>query len=172
MTVVRFRARSVFLAAALIAGTVGASAACDGETSPESTGKASAKGTTAQNKITWHEPASYVYTLTSTSQVLAGTFRVTVRDGKVAEAVGLDDDSRWMVEQGPDRIPKIGELLDRLEKAWDEQADTAEVEYAPDGRPSRITLDQDENAIDDEAEYVISGYEPGDDRGPSYRGSL
>ncbi|MFM9454664.1 DUF6174 domain-containing protein [Streptomyces europaeiscabiei] len=167
MTLVRSRARSVFLAAALIAGTVGATAACDGETSPEPTGTASPKGTTAQNKIAWHEPASYVYTLTSTSQVLAGTFRVTVRDGKVAEAVGLDDDSRWMAEQGPDRIPKIGDLLDRLEKAWDEQADTAEVEYAPDGRPSRITLDLDENAIDDEAEYVISGYEPGDGRGLS-----
>ena len=92
---------------------------------------------------------------------------MTVRDGKVAEAVGLDDDSRWMAERGPDRIPKIGDLLDRLEKAWDEQADTAEVEYAPDGRPSRITLDLDENAIDDEAEYVISGYEPGDGRGLS-----
>ncbi|WP_326582379.1 DUF6174 domain-containing protein [Streptomyces sp. NBC_00487] len=162
MTLLRSRARSVLSAAVLIAGMVGATAACDGETPPEPTGRASPKGTTARIDITWQEPASYVYTLTSNSQVLAGTFRVTVRDGKVAEAVGLDDDSRWTVEQGLDRIPKIGDLLDRLEKAWHEQADTAEVEYAAGGYPSRITLDMEENAIDDEAEYVISAYEPGD----------
>ncbi|MFE7839005.1 DUF6174 domain-containing protein [Streptomyces sp. NPDC057474] len=163
MTLVRSRARSVFFAAALIAGMAGVTAACDGEPSPpESTGGASPKGTTARNNITWREPVSYVYTLTSTSQVLAGSFRVTVRDGKVAEAVGLDDGSRQTLDQGLGRIPKIGDLLDMLEKAWHEQADTAEVEYAVGGHPSRITLDLDENAIDDEAEYVISAYEPGD----------
>lgn len=143
----------------MTAGIVGATVACDGETSPP---EATPKGTTARSNITWHEPASYVYTLTSTSQVLAGSFRVTVRDGKVVKAVGLDDDSRVMVERGPEGIPKIGDLLDRLAKAWEERADTAEVEYAVGGYPSRITLDVDEDAIDDEAEYVISAYEPGD----------
>ncbi|MDT0571708.1 DUF6174 domain-containing protein [Streptomyces sp. DSM 3412] len=164
MTHLRSRARSVLLAAALIAGTVGTmgmTAACDGGTSSEPKGRASPAPTTTRNAVMWQEPASYVYTLTSTSQALAGKFRVTVRDGKVADAVGLDENSRSLVKQGPDRIPKIGDLLDMLEKAWEEQADTAEVKYAVGGHPARITLDVDENAVDDEAEYVITGYEPG-----------
>ncbi|QYX79667.1 DUF6174 domain-containing protein [Streptomyces akebiae] len=160
MTRLCSRARSVLLAA-LIAGTVGTTVACDGDTAPEPKGRASPKQTTARNTVMWREPASYVYTLTSTSQALAGKFRVTVRDGEVADAVGLDEDSRWLVKQGPGRIPTIGDLLDMVEKAWEEQADTAEVKYAVGGHPARITLDVDENAIDDEAEYVITGYEPG-----------
>ncbi|MFC9130416.1 hypothetical protein ACFT4A_26680 [Streptomyces sp. NPDC057099] len=35
----------------------------------------------------------------------------------------------------------------------------AEAEYAADGRPVRISLDREKNAIDDEARYVISAYE-------------
>lgn len=151
----------MLLAAALIAGTTGATVACDGDPAPEPKGRASPKQTTARSTVMWQEPAAYVYTLTSTSQALAGRFRVTVRDGEVADAVGLDENSRWLVKQGTDRIPTIGDLLDRLEKAWEEQADTAEVKYAVGGHPARITLDVDENAIDDEAEYVISDYEPG-----------
>nr|WP_282702673.1 DUF6174 domain-containing protein [Streptomyces sp. CC219B] len=111
----------------------------------------------------WKEPGSYTYTLTSATQVLWGTFRVTVRDGEVVEAVGLDDDSRRVLRdlpERPDRVPTIGGLVELLEQARQERADTAEAEYAADGRPTRITLDWDENAIDDEAEYVIGGYRP------------
>ncbi|MET7724600.1 DUF6174 domain-containing protein [Streptomyces mirabilis] len=57
-------------------------------------------------------------------------------------------------------MPTIGGLLRRLEKARSEDADTAEADYAADGRPVRISLDWDKNAIDDEALYVISSYEP------------
>ncbi|MGW1670359.1 DUF6174 domain-containing protein [Streptomyces sp. NPDC002324] len=164
MTLVRSRARSVLLAAALVAGTVGVTTACEGEkASPKSTGGASPEGTTAQNRVVWQEPASYTYTLTSASQVLTGRFRVTVRDREVTEAVGLDADSRQAVALGPGAVPTIGDLIGSLENAWQERADTAEAEYAPDGHPSRITLDPDENAIDDEAEYVITAYEPADD---------
>ncbi|AZQ33224.1 hypothetical protein EJ357_06975 [Streptomyces cyaneochromogenes] len=160
MALVHSRARSVLSAAALIAGMVWVTAACGGETSPEPAEGTSPKGTTTQSNATWNEPASYVYTLTSNEQALAGSFRVTVRDGKVTKAVGLDDSSREVVERGPGQIPKIGDLLDRLEKARHEQADTADVEYAADGHPLRIILDWDENSIDDEAKYVISSYEP------------
>lgn len=151
----------MLLAAVLVAGTTGVTAACEGEdASPESTGKPSPGGTSTASKVMWQEPASYVYTLTSTSQVLTGRFRVTVRDGEVTGAVGLDGDGRKALADGPGRVPGIGDLIDRLENAWQERADTAEAEYAPDGHPSRITLDPDENAIDDEAEYVITAYEP------------
>ncbi|MFD9038024.1 DUF6174 domain-containing protein [Streptomyces bottropensis] len=163
MTLVRLRARSVLLAAVLAAGTVGLTTACEGGTaSPRATGGASREGTTAQNRVVWQDPASYTYTLTSSSQVLTGRFRVTVRGGEVTEAVGLDADSRRAVALGPGAVPTIGDLIDSLENAWQEGADTAEAEYAPDGHPSRITLDPDENAIDDEAEYAITAYEPDD----------
>ncbi|WP_326722953.1 MULTISPECIES: DUF6174 domain-containing protein [unclassified Streptomyces] len=160
MTLVRNRTRSALSAAATIAGVVWLTAACGGETSPDASAGTSPGGATSPSDITWNEPASYVYTLTANEQALAGSFRVTVRDGKVTEAVGLDDSGREVVEQGLDRIPKIGDLLDRWENARNEHADTAEVEHAADGHPSRITLDGDENSIDDEAEYVISSYEP------------
>ncbi|MFI1352663.1 DUF6174 domain-containing protein [Streptomyces sp. NPDC020898] len=108
----------------------------------------------------WEEPASYVYTLTSSEgeRSLVGRFRVTVRDGKVADVVGLDESGRGAVERAPEEVPTIGRLLDQLGQARDNGADTAEASYAPDGHPVRITLDPDKDAIDDEQSYVISGY--------------
>ncbi|MFF3346446.1 DUF6174 domain-containing protein [Streptomyces sp. NPDC002779] len=53
-----------------------------------------------------------------------------------------------------------------MNQAREENADKAEAEYAADGHPERITIDRLENAIDDEALYVISDYDvPG--AGPS-----
>ncbi|MDF3145656.1 MULTISPECIES: DUF6174 domain-containing protein [unclassified Streptomyces] len=114
----------------------------------------------------WQEPASYSYTLGSSGgeRGLLGTFRITVRDGAVAEAVGLDDSSRRVVEDIPDAVPTIGALLDELDQARRDDADTAEAQYAADGHPVRISLDWEENAIDDEALYLISAYAPADGR--------
>jgi hypothetical protein len=109
----------------------------------------------------WQEPAQYSYTLTSSTQVLAGTFRVKVRNGQVAEVVGLDEDSRRQARDLPGEVPTLGKLLNTLHRARSEDADTAEAEYAADGHPVRISLDWDENSIDDEALYAISAYEPG-----------
>lgn len=148
----RSRTRSVS-AAALVGALLCAATACGSSTSPESA---------AENKpkTTWKEPASYAYTLTSTTQVLAGTFRVEVRDGTVAKAVGLDEDSRRQARELTGRVPTIGQLLKTLEQAHRDNADIAEAEYAADGHPLRITLDWDKNTIDDEALYVISSYDP------------
>ncbi|MGW0865993.1 DUF6174 domain-containing protein [Streptomyces sp. NPDC002611] len=46
-----------------------------------------------------------------------------------------------------------------MERARQEDAHTAEADYAADGHPVRISLDREENAVDDEARYVISSYE-------------
>ncbi|MDW4910104.1 DUF6174 domain-containing protein [Streptomyces sp. ADMS] len=110
----------------------------------------------------WEEPASYVYTLTSSEgeRSLIGRFRVTVRDGKVADVVGLDESGRGAVQRAPEEVPTIGGLLDQLTRAHAEGADTAEAAYAPDGHPVRITLDPEKDAVDDEQSYVISDYEP------------
>ncbi|MFD9006710.1 DUF6174 domain-containing protein [Streptomyces sp. NPDC059582] len=111
-------------------------------------------------KSTWEEPSSYSYTLTSSTQVLAGTFRVKVRNGKVAGVVGLDEDSRRQAQDLAGEVPTIGKLLKTLNQARGEDADMAEADYAADGHPVRISLDWDKNSIDDEALYTISSYEP------------
>ncbi|MGW0845519.1 DUF6174 domain-containing protein [Streptomyces sp. NPDC002787] len=110
---------------------------------------------------TWKEPASYAYTLKSTQgeRPLIGTFKVTVRDGKVVKAVGLDDSGRHVADRSPHHIPTIGALLREAESARKEGADTVDVSYAADGRPVSIAIDWEENAIDDEAAYDLSGYE-------------
>ncbi|MFJ7077548.1 DUF6174 domain-containing protein [Streptomyces sp. NPDC098781] len=114
----------------------------------------------SQEPAAWREPASYSYTLRSSEgeRSLIGDFRITVRDGAVVEAVGLDDSGRRVVESFPDTVPTIGELLEELEQARQDDADEALAEYADDGHPVRISLDWMRNAVDDEALYVISDF--------------
>ncbi|MFF3849041.1 DUF6174 domain-containing protein [Streptomyces sp. NPDC002328] len=145
------------LSAAVLSGVLLClTAACDWSASPEPSGTSE-----PPRAATWSEPAAYLYTLTSSTQVLAGTFRVVVRDGVVTSAVGLDADSRDQLQRLPAEVPTIGALLKMLTQARSEGAHIAEAEYAAGGRPVRITLDPEENAIDDEATFVIDSYEPG-----------
>jgi hypothetical protein len=163
MTVVSAAARAG-ARAALIAVLVCASAACGTGAPASSAGgqETGAEGAAARSRTPWREPGSYSYTLRSSGgeRTLLGTFRVTVRDGAVVEAVGLDDSGRGVAGSAPDAVPTIGELLDELEQARRDGADAAEARYAADGHPLRISLDWEENAVDDEAVYVISAYEP------------
>ncbi|MEU5002271.1 DUF6174 domain-containing protein [Streptomyces sp. NPDC021622] len=136
---------------ALIAGLMCATAAC-----------ADLDSVATQSEVAWEEPSSYAYTLKSSEgeRSLLGVFRVTVRDGKVAKAVGLDESGRRVVRQMPGEVPTIGELLEEMKQARRDGADTAEAKYAADGRPVRISLDWEKNAIDDEALYFISAFHP------------
>ncbi|MGW1951409.1 DUF6174 domain-containing protein [Streptomyces sp. NPDC001920] len=150
--------------AALIGGLICAAAAC-GTGTPAASGSAGgdgARGTAAQRRAPWQEPGSYAYTLLSSGgeRSLLGTFRITVRDGAVVDAVGLDDSGRSVVERVPDAVPTLEELLAELDQARRDGADEAEARYAADGHPARISLDWEEDAIDDEALYVISDYTP------------
>ncbi len=155
---------SVVLAAGLMCAVVGCGADSGASVSGEGSSASSPTPSSSFSSFgeSWKEPASYVYTLTSSEgeRSLIGTFRVTVRDGRVAKAVGLDESARGAVERAPEEVPTIRGLLDQLARAHHEGADTAEAEYAPDGHPVRITLDPEENAVDDEESYVISGYKP------------
>ncbi|WP_055532706.1 DUF6174 domain-containing protein [Streptomyces graminilatus] len=152
----------------LVAGLMGAVAGCGGDSEASVPGadpsapSPSPTSSFSSFAESWAEPASYVYTLTSSEgeRSLIGTFRVTVRDGRVAKAVGLDESARAAVRRAPGEVPTIGGLLDELARARDEGADTAEAEYAPDGHPVRITLDPEKNTADDERSYVISAYQP------------
>ncbi|MFJ5262496.1 DUF6174 domain-containing protein [Streptomyces sp. NPDC088387] len=156
MTAVRSRTRSVFSATAVAAALLCATAACGNEAAQEA-----GRGAEGGGGTPWEEPDAYVYTLTSSEgeRSLIGTIRVTVRNGKVTGAVGLDDSGRRVVEQDPGEVPTVGELLEEAERARQNGAVTADVSYAADGHPTRIDLDQDRNTIDDEARYVISAYE-------------
>ncbi|MEU7722123.1 DUF6174 domain-containing protein [Streptomyces tibetensis] len=159
MTAVRRAARAALPSLLLIAGLAWATTSC-GEKA--ASGTAGTESAPAPSGTAWKEPSSYTYTLTSSEgeRALIGTFHVTVRDHKVVKAAGLDDSSRRVVKQSPAAVPTIAVLLDELAQARRENADTAEAEYAADGHPARITLDWEKNAVDDEALYVISAYEP------------
>ncbi|WP_172382583.1 DUF6174 domain-containing protein [Streptomyces sp. MNP-20] len=162
MTAARPRVPVRFVAfAVLVMGVAGTTAAC-GDEPAALVAKAGPAAAASTGGGGWKEPSSYAYTLRSGAgeRALIGTFRVTVRGGKVSEAVGLDDSGRRVVKELPEHVPTIGQLLEEVEQARREKAHTAETEYAADGHPARITLDWEKEAIDDEALYVISAYEP------------
>ncbi|MFC7303537.1 DUF6174 domain-containing protein [Streptomyces monticola] len=134
---------------ALVAGTAGCAAEDTGGRSNE-----------------WREPAAYRYTVESSAGERSGlgTYTVTVRGHKVVAAVGHDEPGRQFVRDLGE-VPTIGDLLDELEAARSEHhADRAEARYAADGHPVRISLDYEEDAIDDEAEYRITDYRATDQR--------
>ncbi|MHC5903436.1 DUF6174 domain-containing protein [Streptomyces sp. S6] len=107
---------------------------------------------TGADTTSWREPPSYTYTLVSRTQVLHGTFHLTVRNHRATSATPLPD------HVPASQLPTIGALLTRLRTARHDNADTADIEYAPDGRPTRIVLDDDRNAIDDEETYLITNF--------------
>ncbi|MEU7424854.1 DUF6174 domain-containing protein [Streptomyces sp. NPDC040750] len=158
MTAGHYRTRTLS-AAALAGALLWLATACDAEGSTSSGAAQGRHGARSQGSTRWREPDSYAYTLTSTTQVLAGTFRVEVRGGTATKVAGLDADSRRQVREGHVEVPTLGQLLAKLEHARGADAHTARAEYAADGHPTLIKLDWDGNTVDDEALYVISGYE-------------
>ncbi|MEI5101097.1 DUF6174 domain-containing protein [Streptomyces sp. PmtG] len=155
------RTRSLAFAV-LAAGALCALSACGDESSGSGAANAKPLPATHQSEKAWKEPSSYVYTLTSGQgeRSLIGRFRVTVRNGEVTKAVGLDDSGRRVVKKLPRHVPTIGELLEEMRQARRDDADTAKATYAQDGHPVRIVLDHDKDALDDEALYEISDYRP------------
>ncbi|MDX3524816.1 DUF6174 domain-containing protein [Streptomyces scabiei] len=109
----------------------------------------------------WKEPSAYRYTLTSSEgeRALIGTFEVTVRDGKVVKATGVDDSARRVVDHDLSLVPTIAELLGQAERARRDGADIVDVDYAKNGRPAVVSIDWDEDAIDDEETYTLGDYE-------------
>ncbi|WP_328475402.1 DUF6174 domain-containing protein [Actinoplanes sp. NBC_00393] len=110
----------------------------------------------------WQEPARYTYELKSScgERALIGHFRITVEQGKVTAAEGLDESGRWFVEDArSEPAPTLGQLLDQANRAREQGADVAEVTTDPaDGHPTEINIDPQANAIDDESCYTITGY--------------
>ena len=110
----------------------------------------------------WREPASYSFTVDSQcgERALIGRFRVTVVGGKVTAAEGLDEPAQRLLRQrSPEVIPTLRHLLDQVAQARQAGADVATVEHDPvDGHPTKITIDHELAAIDDEECYTVSDF--------------
>ena len=118
---------------------------------------------TVQPAADWVEPARYAYVLESTcgERALIGRFRITVSDGKVIKAEGLDEPAqRTVADSPPDVIPTLGQLVEELNTARRNGAEVAELETDTAGHPARITIDPSRNSVDDESCYAISGLLP------------
>lgn len=112
-------------------------------------------------EVSWGAPANYEFVLESScgERSFIGRFHVVVRDGVVADAQGLDDPGRLMLEQGYEEdVPTLSGLLDEVERARDMGADVVNVKTIGDGRPQQITIDGDTETYDDEACYVVSDF--------------
>ena len=111
----------------------------------------------------WSEPRHYGYTLRSDcgERLVHGTLRLTVKDGNVVDADGLDEPGRLTVEVAKlENLPSLKSLLTEYETAVRGGADKATAEFDKgDGHPTRIDLDPRRHAIDDEACYWISDYQ-------------
>ncbi|MFG2267066.1 DUF6174 domain-containing protein [Streptomyces sp. NPDC048720] len=153
MNSVRSTSRSPLPRLASVAGLVCAAVACQAPT----------VSTRPAQSIAWREPSAYTYTLRSTGgeRELIGSFRVSVRAGKVVRATGLDAESRAVVRRSPAIVPTIGTLVREVERARREGADRADARYASTGYPRLITVDWSADAVDDEVRYEISDYTPG-----------
>ncbi|MGW3247889.1 DUF6174 domain-containing protein [Streptomyces sp. NPDC001070] len=110
----------------------------------------------------WSEPDRYSFRLLSESGERSGLgeYRITVGKGKVVDVVGLDEQARRTVEANPEDVPTLAGLLTTLQEARAGGADVARAVFAPDGHPTEIHVDWRENAVDDEADYLITEYRP------------
>ncbi|WP_431961514.1 DUF6174 domain-containing protein [Actinacidiphila sp. bgisy160] len=121
---------------------------------------AAACDSTAESSPRWVEPERYSFTLLSEGGERGGIgkYRITVAHGKVVEAVGLDASARRTVAGEPHNVPTLGGLLAELRQARADNADVAQALFGSDGHPTEIHLDWETNAVDDEADYLITEY--------------
>ncbi|MFB6961897.1 DUF6174 domain-containing protein [Streptomyces sp. NPDC056309] len=108
----------------------------------------------------WSEPDRYSFRLLSESGERGdlGEYRITVENGKVVKAIGLDESARRTVESNPENVPTLGGLLTTVQEAHAGHAAVAEAAFAADGHPTEVHIDWQKNAIDDEADYFITEY--------------
>ncbi|MGW9132212.1 DUF6174 domain-containing protein [Streptomyces sp. NPDC055681] len=130
-------------------------AGCDAGSTP-----ATAGGGLQAKAARWSEPNRYSFRLLSESGERGGLgeYRITVGNGKVVKAIGLDEPARRTVEENPQDVPTLGGLLTDVQKARAGQAEVAKTVFAADGHPTEIHIDWLKNAIDDEADYLITEY--------------
>lgn len=116
----------------------------------------------ARQTSAWREPARYAFTVESAcgERGFLGRYRLTVAQGKITKADGLDDSAKgWIASGPPAPLPTLAGLVAELEAARKKSADVARIEVDPtDQHPTKITIDPDKGSIDDEVCYTISDY--------------
>jgi hypothetical protein len=111
----------------------------------------------ARQPATWVEPPAYEYTVRFRCgmELPPGQYTLTVVDGKVSKVVADDAFSEEVLKVRklePKSFPTLGVLFKELQQAREEDADVAEVSFHPaNGHPTRIRLDYDKKAVDDES---------------------
>lgn len=112
----------------------------------------------------WDAPSDYDFVVRSRcgEQSFIGTFRISVRDGEVAEAKGLDESAVLALDyMSRGEVPSLEDLVGFARRAQAEDADVAEVVYDETGEhPIRIDIDYKAKAIDDESCFTIRRYHP------------
>lgn len=157
--------RRICSVAALTATLVLAGCATsNGNSNPAGNPAGTASGGSGTGGRQWHEPARYTFVLDSRcgEQPLIGRFQISVANGTVTAATGLDDAARNALAGGRrDLIPTLGHLVNELDTAKHTGADIAQADLDPgDGHPTRIIIDPSKTAVDDELCYTISDYTP------------
>jgi uncharacterized protein DUF6174 len=111
-------------------------------------------------KSVWTEPVKYSFTLTSScgERPLLGKFQATVAEGKIVKVRGLDDPARRaLMLRLAELVPTMGLLEAQAETARNEGG-KVKIVRAADKHPTRIDIDRDPDAVDDEACYTIEDY--------------
>jgi len=111
-------------------------------------------------KSVWTEPPKYSFTLTSScgERPLLGKFQATVAQGKIVKVRGLDDSARRAVMlRLAELVPTMGQMEAQAETARN-QGGEVKITRAADKHPTRIDIDWEPDAVDDEACYTIEDY--------------
>lgn len=148
--------------------TVGMIAACD--VSPDGTVPEPEPSVADPSAVAWEPPDDYAFVLRSRCGERAdlGRYEIVVQDGAVTdvhaphwERLGHDLASIGFESGYIGEAPTLLELVDEAEAAEAAGAEVVELTVdAVDGRPMRLDIDWDEGAVDDEACFIVSDYEP------------
>ncbi|WP_141365057.1 DUF6174 domain-containing protein [Streptomyces sp. 6-11-2] len=119
-----------------------------------------AEGAPQVEPVRWSEPDRYSFRLLSESGERGdlGDYRITVENGKVVKAIGLDESARRTVKDNPHNVPTLGGLLTQVQEARADHAEVAHTVFAADGHPTEVHIDWRKNAVDDEADYYVTEY--------------
>lgn len=149
------RARAVGAVALLAAATGGA---CDtGVLRPQQDALHAARERWAAA-----EPTSYTFEVQRVCfciEQYVRPMRIAVEDGVVVSAVYADDGTAIPGEIEP---PTVTDLLDEIQTAIDEEADSIEASYdAEFGYPLDVSIDFIERAVDEEMAFRVHDFDPG-----------
>lgn len=112
----------------------------------------------------WDAPSHYDFVVRSRcgEQNFIGTFRISVKEGKVANVEGLDESATTALKyMSQGEVPSLEDLVGFARRAQTAGADVAEITYdETGGHPVRIDIDYDTSAIDDESCFAVRRYRP------------